>query len=209
MEIMDPDAWWTSLLQTVRASNSIIVASYTYDHPKLTQTLLAWLADTSSFDLLLLVDKEMFEARSAYHEHARLDSLRRGGATVELCRGHGPRGSFHKKILIADRRTAYLGSANFTRKAKTTAKTGSSYAGHPFKSFFVAWTREEVRCGALKKKKAATGVERHLPSMGVGNSGAGDVRHRMSLRHSGVLPRAPPSPLSPERPRHQRDLCGF
>ena len=118
VEVMDPEAWWTSLLQTVRGSTSIIVATYTYDHPDLTRTLLGRLADASNFDLLLLVDKEMFEARTTYHEHARLDSLRRGGATVELCRGHGPRGSFHKKILIADRRTAYLGSANFTKKSE-------------------------------------------------------------------------------------------
>lgn len=117
-EVMDAAAWWASLLQTVRHASRVVVASYVYDHPRLTQTLLQRLGDSSSFELVILVDKEMFEQRSAYYERPRLDSLRRAGAVIELCRGSGRLGSFHKKVLVADRRTAFLGSANFTLKSE-------------------------------------------------------------------------------------------
>ena len=117
-EVMDAAAWWTCLLQTVRHASRVVVASYVYDHPRLTQTLLHRLGDNSCFELVMLVDKEMFEQRSAYYERPRLDRLRRAGAVIELCRGSGRLGSFHKKVIVADRRTAFLGSANFTLKSE-------------------------------------------------------------------------------------------
>ena len=40
------------------------------------------------------------------------------GAVIELCRGSGRLGSFHKKVIVADRRTAFLGSTNFTLKSE-------------------------------------------------------------------------------------------
>ena len=115
---MDAAAWWGNLLQMVRHASRVVVASYVYDHPRLTQILLQRLGDSSCFELVILVDKEMFEQRSAYYERPRLDSLRRAGAVIELCRGSGRLGSFHKKVIVADRRTAFLGSANFTLKSE-------------------------------------------------------------------------------------------
>ena len=117
-DVLDAATWWASLLQTVRHACHVVIASYVYDHPRLTQTLLRRLGDSSRFELVLLVDKEMFEQRSAYYERPRLDSLRRAGAVIELCRGSGRHGSFHKKVLVADRRTAFLGSTNFTLKSE-------------------------------------------------------------------------------------------
>ena len=116
VDVMDASRWWASLLQTVREASCVVIASYSYDHPRLTQTLLQRFGDSSRFELVLLVDKEMFLQRSAYYERPRLESLRRAGAATELCRGSGRLGSFHKKVLVA--RTAFLGSANLTLKTE-------------------------------------------------------------------------------------------
>ncbi len=128
---MSAEHWWNGLLQAVREATTVVVASYIYDHPRLTHTLLHRLADHSRSDLLVLVDKEQFGRRSTNYEFARVGSLRRAGATVELCRGQGRHGAFHKQVLVIDRRVAYFGSSNFTLKSESNDEIQVTMRGPP------------------------------------------------------------------------------
>ena len=93
------------------------MASYTYDHPGLTASLVRRLASRDPPAVVVMVDQEMFMSRSCFRMRPRLAELRRSGAQVYLCRGAPPRGAFHVKALCVDRRYLYVGSANLTTKA--------------------------------------------------------------------------------------------
>ena len=102
----------------IAGAHHVIIGSYMFDNEALTSALERRLADSSDFDLTVMVDREMFLLRQPVRQRPRLDRLRRAYAQVLLCRGLPPLGSFHYKAVVLDRRTAYLGTANLTYKAE-------------------------------------------------------------------------------------------
>ena len=50
-------------------------------------------------------------------QRPRLLKLEAAGADIYLCRGRKGRGSHHKKAVVVDGRTAYVGGANLTNQA--------------------------------------------------------------------------------------------
>ena len=101
----------------IASAHHVIIGSYMFDNEALTSALERRLADSSDFDLTIMVDREMFLLRQPVRQRPRLDRLRRAYAQVLLCRGLPPLGSFHYKAVVLDRRTAYV--ANLTYKADT------------------------------------------------------------------------------------------
>ena len=86
----------------------------------------------SSADVVVMVDQEMFLARSCFRMRPRLAELRRLGAQVYLCCGTPPRGAFHVKAVCIDRRYLYTGSANLTNKALSeNVETVFRFTGAP------------------------------------------------------------------------------
>ena len=113
------DAWWTQLLVDVRSASEVALSSLVYDHLGLTNVFLHKLQNQGNFELVIVVDKESFEAQPPHapQQKPRLRSLQRAGAEVVLCKGSGRYGRMHGKALVCDRRVAYSGSANFTGKS--------------------------------------------------------------------------------------------
>lgn len=103
----------------VKSASEVSVSSLVYDHPELTKVFLLKLQNHGNFDLVLVVDKESFEAQPPHapQQKTRLRALQRAGAKVVLCSGTGRYGRMHGKALVCDRRVAYCGSANFTSKS--------------------------------------------------------------------------------------------
>ena len=105
------------MLSCVSTATHVIIASYQFDHGRLTDLLLSRLASPKPFELVLLMDAESYGLRAPLQQRRRLNSLQRSGAELVLCRGTPSTGTLHAKALVADRRTAFVGSANLTEKS--------------------------------------------------------------------------------------------
>lgn len=91
---------------------------YVYDNTALTDLLVRRLSNQRDpLEAVVLVDREQYLERTTRGERPSLDRLQRANAEVLLCRGTPPLGAFHLKALVADRRTAFVGSANLTNKS--------------------------------------------------------------------------------------------
>ena len=117
VDVLSPTEWYTAMLACVMVACSVMIGSYQYDYGPLTDLLLRRLSRRDAFELVILVDRECYDSKSPFAQRPRLQLLRRAGATVVLCRGTPASGAFHAKALVADRRTAFVGSANFTQKS--------------------------------------------------------------------------------------------
>ena len=131
MDVMRSDEWYASMLVCVQIAHHIIIGSYQFDHGDLTNALLHRLNDRYAFELVLLVDQEMYAGKVLFHQRPRLELLRRAGAEIVRCRGTPSTGSFHAKALVADRRTAFVGSANFTGKSTRNGELCFRVRGPP------------------------------------------------------------------------------
>ncbi len=135
--------WLAALLLLVRSAMEIVVASYHFDHPSLTQALLQRLGSRAPADVVVLVDHGAYVERACYRMRARLEELRRAGARVYLCRGDPPLGAFHMKAVVLDRRWLFTGSANLTSKSSSNVELCLRICGPPVGE--VLTTLEEVR----------------------------------------------------------------
>ena len=131
--VLSCDAWWVQLLSDVRAASQVAVSSLVFDHLGLTNIFLEKLQARGNFELVIVVDKESFEAKPPHapQQGPRLRSLQRAGAEVVLCKGSGRYGRMHGKALVCDRRIAYSGSANFTVKSASNAELCFRFLGSP------------------------------------------------------------------------------
>ena len=102
-----------------------------FDHPALTRALVQKLSGRDAFAVVVLVDKEQFDTRACYHQRPRLAELHAAGAAVYLCRGSPPLGSFHMKTVCIDRRSAFTGSANLTKKNAENDELTTRVVGPP------------------------------------------------------------------------------
>ena len=130
-EVLTVDAWYSELLASVNVAREVIIGTYQFDNAALTDTFERRLRSRSEFNLVLLIDGEMYTSRVPYHQKSRLERLRRAGATVVCCRGTASTGSLHAKAMVTDRRTAYVGSANFTSKSLRNAELCLRLRGPP------------------------------------------------------------------------------
>ena len=121
-----------------------------YDHPELTNVFLLKLQSHGNFELVLVVDKESFEAQPPHapQQKTRLRALQRAGANVVLCSGTGRHGRMHGKALVCDRRVAYCGSANFTSKSVANEELCFRLAG-PSVADVLAFTNRARQKGKL------------------------------------------------------------
>ena len=67
---------------------------------------------------LHLDGKTLLNDDKFYYQRSRVKKLHELGATVYLCSGRKPKGVFHKKSVIADRRWMFSGGANSTHSAR-------------------------------------------------------------------------------------------
>ena len=89
------------------------------------------LRDGSMLDVTILVDKEQVQKRRIYYQRSRLLSLKRSGASIILCSGEPPHGSFHVKAIIINRRICFCGSANLTYASASNAELCLRLTGPP------------------------------------------------------------------------------
>ena len=94
LDVLATSDWLRFLLGDIRAGAEVVVASLAYDHAALTDTLLRRLGGQSQFHATVLVDRETLEERACARMRPRLESLRRAGASIYLCRGSGRLGRF-------------------------------------------------------------------------------------------------------------------
>jgi phosphatidylserine/phosphatidylglycerophosphate/cardiolipin synthase-like enzyme len=116
-EVLNVAEWYAAMLDGIYQASEVFLGTYQYDHEELTDVLERRLRGRSAFECIVLLDKEMHDSKTPFHQRSRLDRLRRAGATIVLCRGTRFTGSFHAKAVVIDRRTAFVGSANTTDKS--------------------------------------------------------------------------------------------
>ena len=131
VDVLPPAEWYSQMLTCVMTAYLVVIGSYQYDHGPLTDLLLRRLSRPDAFELVLLVDRECYGQRTPHLQRPRLELLRRAGATIVLCRGTASTGAFHAKALVADRRTAFVGSANLTGKSARNGELCFRMRGPP------------------------------------------------------------------------------
>ncbi len=119
------------MIDCIGGASEVMVGTYQYDHPGLTEVLESRLRGNAAFECTVLLDREMHTARAAHYQRPRIERLRRAGATVVLCRGTSSSGAFHAKAVVVDRRTAFVGSANATAKSLRNAELCFRLRGPP------------------------------------------------------------------------------
>ena len=155
-QVLSVSLWWASLLKEVKkASSEILVASYIFDHPALTRALVQKLSGRDAFAVVVLVDKEQFDTRACYHQRPRLAELHAAVAAVYLCRGNPPLGSFHTKTVCIDKRSAYFGSANLTKKSADNDELTTRVVGTPVADIL-------SRVEAARRRGSLWGARRRL-----------------------------------------------
>ena len=58
--------------------------------------------------------RRVLEGNTPWYQRSRLTALVAEGASVHVCTGQPPKGIYHRKALIVDKRYMYTGGANFT-----------------------------------------------------------------------------------------------
>ena len=107
-------SWLTQALGEIKAAGKVVMASYTYDNPKIQEAVVKKLQSRADFSCEILVDRSAYETGLAPYEQRRLKQLKDLGAAVYLCSGTRGRGVFHWKCVVLDSQVAYAGSANLT-----------------------------------------------------------------------------------------------
>ena len=105
--------------------------------------LVQKLSGRGAFAVVVLVDKEQFATRACYHQRPRLAELHAAGADVYLCRGSPPLGAFHMKAVCIDKRSAFTGSANLTKKSAENDELTTRVVGPPVAD--ILWRVEAAR----------------------------------------------------------------
>jgi phosphatidylserine/phosphatidylglycerophosphate/cardiolipin synthase-like enzyme len=119
------------MVDAVKTAAHVFAGTYQFNHNALNDEFLRRLSDQSAFELVMLIDKENATNNIPHGQKTMLNNLHRAGATIVLCRGTIASGSFHAKALVVDRRTAFLGSANLTKKAERNAELCWRLRGPP------------------------------------------------------------------------------
>ena len=109
--------WFKQMIVDVRDATEVFMATFMYDHPQLHGVLLKRLQGRSSFSLNILIDESVLKGNKPWHQKQRLTALVEAGAIVYVCTGHTPKGIYHRKAVIVDRRFMYTGGANMTNQA--------------------------------------------------------------------------------------------
>ena len=117
--LLDNDEWWRGVLSTLQSASEIEISSYLFDEPSLHALRVKRLADgRDKVAVRVHLDgKTLLNDGKFYYQRSRVKKLHGLGATVYLCSGRKPKGVFHKKAVIADRRWMFGGGANLTRSA--------------------------------------------------------------------------------------------
>ena len=76
-QVFSDNAWRAQVLEEIASASSVVVASFTFDDPALTEALLKRLRGRAAFSLDVLVDSQTFEALTCRHQRPRLVELQR------------------------------------------------------------------------------------------------------------------------------------
>ena len=131
VDVLPLDQFMLELCRDIRQAATVVLASYAFDHPGLTDLLERRLWGNTPFRLQLILDKAVFEGGEYHYQHSRVSRLREAGAVVYLCRGAPPHGKMHAKACVVDRRRLYTGSSNFTYKSQYNVELPLRVAGPP------------------------------------------------------------------------------
>lgn len=129
--LMPVDDYYSSCCKAISNSSEVELATYMYDHPALQKVLLQRLRGRAHFSLRFYIDAEMFRGTVPHAQKCRVRQLLAAGATVLLCKGYGPQGSFHCKGIVVDRKYLYIGSANATFKSQSNEEFCFRITGAP------------------------------------------------------------------------------
>ena len=130
--------WIVPCLAELRKATAVDIASFIFDDPEFTETLVQRLRSRVPFSCRIYVDSSTFDARSSRRQAPRLRELKRLGAAVFLCTGYdatasfGPRahqGIMHLKAIVIDQDVAYSGSANITLGARSNRELTFRFSG--------------------------------------------------------------------------------
>ena len=109
---MSAEEWWRQFKADVRECSELELSSYCYDDPS-TQRVLEQRLRSKTMALNVYLDHDMFYSGRKYMK-SRIAYLYKLGASVYICAGSGPKGSYHCKAAVVNKRVVYAGSANFT-----------------------------------------------------------------------------------------------
>ena len=120
--LLEVNAFYRQCCNAVAEASEVELASYQYDNPSLQKVLVKRLKGRLPFSLKVYLDAEVFQGGIPRYQEPRVRELWQAGAQVFLCKGPGPKGSFHCKAVVVDRRYLYCGSPNFSYKSQNNAE---------------------------------------------------------------------------------------
>jgi phosphatidylserine/phosphatidylglycerophosphate/cardiolipin synthase-like enzyme len=106
--------WYEQMLVDIAVASEVLMATYMYDHPQLHGLLLRRLKGRAGITVDILIDKGALEGNTPWYQRSRLSVLVNAGATVHVCTGQPPKGIYHRKAVVVDKRYLYTGGANMT-----------------------------------------------------------------------------------------------
>ena len=132
--------WFDACLAEVRTASEVDIATFIFDDPEFTQTLLQRLKGHAPFSCKVYVDAQAYEKRTSRHQRPRLKELEAHGAEVLTCSGYdatalfgatAKKGVLHYKAVVLDRKTAYAGGSNVTKSSRANREFMWRFSGHP------------------------------------------------------------------------------
>ena len=115
-EILCDAALWSRITSDLTNARRVVLSALCMDESVVCSRLKKVLKKADA-EVTVLVDREFYHKRTAPSQRPRLLELQELGATVFLCRGRAGRGHHHKKAIVIDQQTAYVGGANITNSA--------------------------------------------------------------------------------------------
>ena len=109
--------WYKECCSSIKSASQVELATYQYDNIAVQTVLLERLRGRRGFTLNLYIDIEQFNGKTPRSQKTFLTQLQTNGASIYLCKGPGPRGAYHSKACVIDRRVVFSGNANFTQKS--------------------------------------------------------------------------------------------
>ena len=92
--------------------------------------LVSWsLGQSKRRATMLMIDREALKTKTPREQRSRLKALHDAGAHIYLCKGYGPLGAYHRKVVICERRYMVSGGSSFTGKSRSNKELGYRLTG--------------------------------------------------------------------------------
>ena len=129
---MDDDWIDAAVQELANARNSVILATYMLNNPKICAAMEKFRRKNPAGTILIVVDRQNHEQKTCPGQLKALGALLAAKAQIYLCYGKSGKaglGYMHVKCLVVDRKVAFFGGANCTKNAENSWEMVSRVTG--------------------------------------------------------------------------------